>query len=356
MNTRKFDQEWDEKISKINNHKEYNVIFDFYEYLINMNKDFKALKKNYEKEFNKLSNKSLKSYIKLFNKRLEQYGNICIKNYKQLKILGHIQSFEDFRDEIIIKKGNHYKINDKYYRVLNKIANSIFKIEDEMAPVVEKLWQKELTDIKNYSIDNEYFLFAHTSIKSNYEKNMTDEIKEYFNNQKGMCFTAITDKKTRLYAGSKKTYNYYAPTSDGVVGIIAKPKSNGIIGISFNDMISTEYINEKCPLDEVFHHSNVNTCYNDGNSKICCKGTKICPPNEIFNTSADTINEIILDKSKMEITAVFYVKNKRNEIPKHFNKYKQDQEKICGHSLPIIELKQRNNLNQINLDELYSMC
>ena len=240
---------------------------------------------------------------------------------------------------------------------MKKIAEKIFKIEDEIAPIVEELWQREFTNIENYSKDGNYFLLAHSALSTTPKEELNEEFREYLEAQNGMCFSLITNKKTRLYNGPTTSYNYYSKSNKGFVGIIAKPKKDGIIGMSFDDMLSTEYINDKCPLYQTFDHSNINTCYQKGNSKICCRGTRICPPKEIFNIDADTINEIILDRSKMDVQAVFYVKNSRDEIPENFEAYKREQEKLCGHKLKTIELTQRNMLNQINLDELYeNMC
>ncbi|HAJ77646.1 MAG TPA: hypothetical protein DCO89_01075 [Clostridiales bacterium] len=354
MITRKFDKKWEQKVSSINNRIENNVIFDFFDYITDIHKDLKALKKDYEKDFNRLSKKKLSHYVKLFDKYLDMYATICIKDHKETGSIGHIQSFEDFNDGIIKQNANSFEITDKYYPVLKKIAESIFKIEDEIAPVVEMLWQKEFTNIENYSKNGNYFLLAHSALSTKPKNELNDEFREYLQAQNGMCFSLITDKKTRLYNGPTTSSNYYAKSSNGYVGIIARPKKNGIIGISFDDMLSTEYIDGKCVLNQSFDHSNINTCYEKDGSKICCRGTKICPPKEIFNISVDTINEIILDKSKMEVQAVFYVKNSKDEIPENFEAYKKEQEKLCGHKLKTIELIQHNTLNQVNLDEMYN--
>ena len=73
--------------------------------------------------------------------------------------------------------------------------------------------------------------------------------------------------------------------------------------------------------------ANVNRCFARGNSKICCTGTKISPPSEIFNIDVDTINEIILDSKNIDVKAVFYVADakksadKGNENPKDVHKW-----------------------------------
>lgn len=353
MITRVFEQEWDQVVSKVNHRIEKNVLFDFYEYVKNMRFDLKALKRDYEQEFNKFSEKPLDYYWNLFEKRIEQFFSILIKNYNG--DIGYIDSYEKFNKGIVIENGSHHKIADKYYKVLNKIATDIFEIEDQMAPIVEKLWQKEISDIKNYDKDKEYFLLAHVDRKSVNEENLSKELKDYSKSQQGICFSVITDKKTRLFNNLYQSMNYYY-YPQGAVGIIANPKQNSIVGMSNTDMLSIEYVDGKCELAkhfDCFDHSKVDRCLVDGKNEICCKGTKICPPKEIFNISADTINEVILDSKNIDVQAVFYIKTPSGELPERLKEYKAQQEKICGHKLPIIEVKPRNYLNQINLDEIY---
>ena len=118
-------------------------------------------------------------------------------------------------------------------------------------------------------------------------------------------------------------------------------------------MLSTEYIDKKCGFERYFDHSKVDRCFTSKNHEICCNGTKICPPKQIFNIDVDTINEIILDSNNMEVLAAFYLKDSFGNIPERFNEYKKEQEKLCGHKLPMIEVTTRNKLKQLNLDELY---
>ena len=352
MVTREFSREWDEVNSHINHRIEQNVLFDFFDYLQALEKDLKAIKKGYEKEFNKLSTKPLKYYIDKFNKRVEQYRTICIENHKQTKSVGHMQSLEDFNMDIIQVNGKHYKINDKYYPVLKRIAESIFKIEDDMSGIVEKFWQQKITYIKDYDMNKDYFLLAHAVVNNLYFEEKSKEYEKYLNGQNGICFSVVTNKKTRLYAGATKNYNYYSYPR-GTYGIIARPKDHSMLGTSYDDMLSTEFVNGKCEQNRYFRHSDINKCYDEKGSKIYCHGTKICPPNEIFNIDVDTINEIILDKSKIDVEAVFYVESQHHEKPKHFEEYKKIQEKIWGHELKTIKLNPRNMLKQINLDEIY---
>lgn len=352
MVTRVFEQEWEQCASTLNGRIEKNVLFDFFDYLSKMERDLKALKKDYEKEFNKFSKRPLNHYINLFEKRKEQYFSILIKNHKFTRGVGRLQSYEGYNPGIVLKNGNHHKIADKYYKVLSKIANSIFEIEDQIAPVVEIMWENAITDISNYDKNNEYFLLAHVDRKDMPEENFSEEFNKYNKLQEGLCFSAISNKKTRLYNDSSYSCGYYSHPN-GAVGIIAKPKKDAIVGISLDDMLSTEYINEKCAFKKHFQHSKVNRCFYNQTNEICCNGTKICPPKEIFNFDVDTINEIILDSKKIEVMAVFYVKTKRGDIPTRLNAYKLQQEKLCGHTLPVIELLPRNKLSQINLDELY---
>ena len=355
MTKRVFEQEWTEHISTINHSIEKNVLFDFYGYVSNMRSDLKALKKNYEKEFNEISKKPLKYYLDLFNKRTDQYFSILIKDHKLTGSIGSPQSFEGYNKNILEQTGNHYKIKTKYYNVLKKLAESIFKIEDEIAPIVEKFWLDALTDIKNYKHDEKYFLLAHVDLKTLDDIKLNPELSQYNKSLQGLCFSAISSEKTRLFNNARNYYQYYS-NPKGLVGIIAKPKSGAVVGISNTDMLSTEYINGECLFKkyyQVFDHSNVDRCFARGESEIHCCGTRISPPSEIFNINVDTINEIILDSKNIECEAVFYVLDAKGEIPERFEQYKKKQEQRFEKTLPVIEIKQRNRLCQINLEELY---
>ncbi len=352
MRTRKFEQEWEQSVSKLNHRIENNVLFDFYDYLQNMQRDLKAIKKDYEQEFNLLSKKPLQYYIDLFNKRYDQYFTVLIKDHKHNGHIGHIQSYEEYRKGLVIENGDKHKIADKYYKVLKKIAESIFDIEDQMAPIIEQFWQAAITSAKEFEDKKQYFFLAHVDRKDMGEENFDQEFNDYNKALRGLCFSAVSSDKTRLYNNSYYSYNYYNHPR-GVVGIIAKPKAGSIIGMSFDDMLSTEYIDGKCSFDRYFDHSSVDRCFVDGNNYICCNGTKICPPKQIFNLDVDTINEIILDSKNIDVQAVFYVKDARDQIPERLKEYKAEQEKRCGHKLDIIELKPHNYLRQVNLDEIY---
>ena len=354
MTKRIFEQEWTEHVSLVNGSTEKNVLFDFYEYLSNMRRDLKALKKNYQEQFDRLSKKPLRHYIDLFEKRTDQYFDVLIADHRKTGSIGSLKSFDGYRKDLLEKDGNHYKIKDKYYKVMKKLAESIFEIEDEIAPIVEKFWLEELTDIKDYDADKTYFLLAHADLKTVDSEKLPKEVREFNNKLQGLCFSAISDKKTRLFNDAQNYYQYYS-NPKGLVGIIAKPKINAIVGISNTDMLSTEFIDDKCAFSKYFEHSNVNRCFARGNSKICCTGTKISPPSEIFNLDVDTINEIILDSKNIDIQAVFYVADAKGDVPERLEKYKKDQEKRFGKTLPVVEVKQRNCLSQVNLDELYDM-
>ena len=292
----------------------------------------------------------------MFEKRSNQYFDVLIADHKNTGSIGEMKSFKGYRKDLLEKDGNHYKIKDKYFRVLKKLAESIFEIEDEIARIVEKFWIDELSNIEDYDAKKQYFLLAHADLKTVDSEKLPKEVKEFNDNLQGLCFSAISDKKTRLFNDAQNYHQYYS-NPRGLVGILAKPKAgkDAIVGISNTDMLSTEYINEKCAFEKYFEHSNVNRCFVRGNSKICCTGTKISPPSEIFNLDVDTINEIILDSKNIDVEAVFYVTDAKGDIPERLEKYKKEQEKRFGKTLPVVEVKQRNKLCQINLDELYDM-
>ena len=121
-----------------------------------------------------------------------------------------------------------------------------------------------------------------------------------------------------------------------------------------HDMISIEFCDGKCETPDQFFHSKVDKCFDNGKSQIYCTGTKICPPQAIFDTSADTINEIILDKSKIEVVGVFYMPKSDRDTPDRLMEFVEEQEKLVGHELPIIELHKVNKLHQYDLDEIFS--
>ena len=354
MTKRLFEKQWTEQISSINHSTEKNVFYDFWSYLQNMRSDLKALKKDYEEEFNKLSKKPLQHYIDLFEKRTDQYFSIVIKDHKLTKGIGHHQSLEDYNLNIFEQDGSNFKIKDKYYKVLNKIAQSIFEIEDELAPIVEKFWIDAISDIHKYNSNDEYFMLAHVDLKTTAQEDLSPELRAYNNSLQGLCFSAISDKKTRLFNNAQNYYQYYS-NPRGLVGIIAKPKAGSIIGISNTDMLSTEYIDKKCEFAKHFEHSMVNRCFERDSSEICHTGTRISPPKEIFHISADTINEIILDSKNIDVEAVFYVADARGEKPERLEQYRKEQETRFGKKLPVVEVTQRNKLGQINLEELFDM-
>lgn len=352
MITRKFDQKWHQQTSPINGRTEGNVLFDFVEYIMNLKRDFKTLEKDYEEEFDKLSKRSLKSYINLFNKKCSQFFALTLKDYKQTNSISAYNSLSKYNDKLFVQNGNNFKINDDFYEILNKIAQNIFKIEDEVSMIVEKFWINAISNIDDYDKDKKYFLLAHVDRKFLSPQALPQALNSYSQSLQGLCFSAISSEKTRLYNNSQNAYDYYY-NPNGAVGIIANPKMNSIVGISNTDMLSTEFISGKCEFNKYFYHSKVNRCFVRDNSEIYCSGTKICPPREIFNINVDTINEIILDSKNIDIVALFYLKDSYGEIPERFDKYKKEQEKICGHSLPVIEVTSRNKLKQLNLDEIF---
>ena len=248
---------------------------------------------------------------------------------------------------MILKTQKGFKINDKYYKNLKKIAEKIFELENDVKKTTDLLWQKNITSLSSYDKDGKYFLLAHADYKTVKLKDLKENIAEYSKKQQGICFSAVSNEKTKLY-------NQEMQLQKGIVGIIAKPQKDAIVGISMHDMISIEFCDGKCETPDQFFHSKVDKCFDNGKSQIYCTGTKICPPQAIFDTCADTINEIILDKSKIEIMGVFYVKNSQREIPARLKEYLAEQELIAGHKLPVIQLQKINKLKQYDLDEVFS--
>lgn len=344
MITREFEQEWDERISPINHNTECNVIFDMLNYISNLSSDLKEIKKTAFYEFSKIAKVSIDKYIEKFKDLQFKFHNICAKDYKNQGIMNFDMSY--YRDDLTAKNGNHYKINDKYYKVLKRIANEIFKLEDDVKKVTDKLWENEITKIDSYDRNGKYFLLAHADYKTVKLENLSKEKAEYAQKQTGICFSAISNEKTKLYDQDKQFYR-------GIVGIIAKPKKDAIVGISMHDMISIEFCDGKCETPDQFFHSKVDKCYDDGKSQIYCTGTKICPPQAIFDTYADTINEIILDKNKIDVQAVFYVTDNMQQKPKRLNEYVAEQEKLAGRKLPVVQVTPKNKAGQYDLDRLF---
>ena len=349
MITRKFEQEWTEKKSSVNGMAECNVLSDFYEYLKSMRSDLDAIKKYHKEEFDKMSPKPIDFYIGLLKKRTEQFCDVCIKpKYK------HGVSFisDDILQKGVVEKdGSKYKINNDRYLFLKALAESVFKIEETLAKPVEVLWQHALTDASKYNKNGKYFLLAHVDYKTAKESEMSSKFRKYNQSLQGLCFSVVSDSKTRLYDNSLPYFSLYSHPN-GLVGIIAKPKQGAILGASYDDMLSTEYIDGDCALLRHFDHSLVNRCYQNGNSEIRCRGTKIFPPKNIFGLNIDTINEVVLDSNKIDVVSVFYVKDKFGEKPKRFAEYKREQEKRWGKKLGTIELEPKNKTGQVNLQEV----
>ena len=350
MITRKLEQEWIEKKSKINGMTECNVLVDFYEYLKDMHRDLKSIKQYHEQEFDQMSPMPIDFYIKHVEKRIKQFYDVCVKPEHKYH-LGIITNMDVFNDNLLTIQGNRYKINDKYYNALVKISESVFNVEEMVSKQVEKLWQQSFTNINSYSPEGEYFLLAHVDYKTIKEDD--ENLNNYNKGQQGLCFSVISNKKTRLYDNSLPYYNYYSHPH-GLVGIIAVPKEGAILGASYDDMLSTEYINGECALSKHFDHSLINRCYQNGSSQIFCRGTKIFPPKNIFGLSVDTINEVILDSNKIDVVSVFYVKDSAGRIPERFEEYKREQEYKYGKKLDTIEVEPRNKTGQVNLEELYN--
>lgn len=353
MILRKFEQEWEEQISPVNHMKECNALCDLFDYVSRLQRDVISLHKYYHEEFNKVSNKPLENYATSLKKMYEQMYELCIKKDTYGKFLGYTHSMENIREQVYIQTGSKFKINDKYYKALSKIAKNAFEIEDEIAKINEMLWLKTLTDASKYSLGAEYSFLAHVDYKTMPREKMSKEFKKYNDCQQGLCFSLVNDKKTRLYDNSLSYYNYYSHPY-GLVGIIAKPQPGAIVGISDDDMLSTEYIDGECNLVRHFDHSKVNRCFARDNSEIYCRGTRTFPPKALFDLGVDTINEIILDSKKIDIQAVFYVKDRNGKMPERLVEYKKQQEKICGHKLNVIELNPRNRMNQVNLEMVFN--
>ncbi len=349
MSKRVFEQEWVEEKSPINNLIERNALCDLFECFRDIREDIKYIIKHDKEVFNKLSKKPIEEYYKLVDKRFHQLYELCVEKGDDGKPVYYDRSMEHIKKEVYVQNGSWYRVNDKYYKAISKLAKSVFEVEDEIALIVEKLWIKKLSNIENYSPNGEYSLLAHVDYKTMPHGQMSPKFKHYNENQQGLCFSYVCDKKTRLFDTSQSYYNLYSHPQ-GLVGIIAKPKPGSIVGMAYDDMLSTEYIDGDCALLRHFNHSKVYRCFERGNSEIYCRGTKILPPEAIFEIGVDTINEIILDSKNIDVQAIFYVKNGRGEPPERITEYKKQQEKLCGHKLPVIELCPRNRMNQVNLD------
>lgn len=350
MITREFEKEFTPKHSNINNMLECNVLYDFNEYLKDLLRDLGHIKKHHSEEFNSYSKVNIDKCIEAVKALRSKFLSICIKP-EFLNDVGFLEEDRKFKDDLFTILDGKYIIRDKYYKVLSKLAKEAFLIEDNVSNITNLFWKDCLTDIDKYDENGNYFLLAHVDYKIPSQNGYTHELKDFNQNQNGLCFSVVSDKKTRLYDNSLPYYSYYRHPN-GIMGFIAKPK-NGIICASYDDMLSTEYIDGSCALRRYFDHSKINRCYLNGRSQICARGTKIFPPRAIFDLSVDTINEVILDKNEIEITAVFYVKDKDGNKPFGFDEYKKQKERELGISLKEIELKPRNHLAQYNLEEVY---
>ena len=355
MITRKFEQQWEQSTSQINNMTEEDVLFDFNEYLTNMRFALKYIKDKHHDDFNAKTKKNIDDLYSILLKRIEQFNTICLEKDQNGEFKSLCFSYENVKTSIYEKDGNHIRLKDDVFSALKKIAQSVFEIEEQVSKYVEAEWISALTDVKDYSSDSQYMLLAHADYKCYPQDDTPEELKKYNSQQQGLCFSLITDKKTRIFDQSTNYYNFYSH-KNGLVGIIAKPKKDSMVSMSSTDMLSTEFIDGKCTLLRHFNHSKVNRCFVNGNSEIYSKGTKIIMPSNMFDLDVDTINEVILGANKIDVQAVFYVKTPNGQIPARFEEYKKEQEKLCGHKLQTIQLFPRNRLKQYNLDEImYNM-
>ena len=148
MSKRIFEQEWVEERSQINNLIECNALCDLFEYVSDIRQDIKYIMKYDREIFNKLSKTTIETYYELVDKRYHQLYELCIVKDKDGSLTYFDRSMNNVKKEIYIKDGSKYKLKDKYFKPISKIAKSVFAAEDEISTIIEKLWIKKLSTIQ----------------------------------------------------------------------------------------------------------------------------------------------------------------------------------------------------------------
>ena len=315
---RKFDKEFDATVYNILR-QEGNVVCDFISYAYDMYNDLTMIKKYDRELFNSISQIKIENYIEYFEKTYALFLKTCtnISNCKDYFKTNQIAS-NNFKEDLFIQSDGHFSINDKYYDKLNKIAKSIFMLENDIAPTVEKIWDIQLTDTRKIDINQKYLIALSAKYKHRKNEVASDETNS-FSKDMPFEYASINTNDFTFIFEENRTY------SANIAGLIYKISGDAIISASSKDLLSTPFKNGKTPFKiEIYHHSNVLKLYEKNGYEMFGYGTKICTPNSaIMGNEVKQVREIVLDKSKIKPVAVFYMGNvvpeRARELQKEYN-------------------------------------
>lgn len=356
---REFEQDWiyDKKYISAQ-----NLVFkDFAKYCNIMYKDLIYLKQNYN-NFPFVKN-NIDKYINIFDNSYNMFIDLVVQKDKyesQLNIKSKTKKeiwteFERFdilaqknclKDDVInIIDNKIAHINDKYFEKLNKIANIIFKIEESIAPEINKLWKLEtINDISNYDCNKSYGLLV--KVLFNWRKEIMNQQKiTYCDKRIATSTSYITNEKSRFFGAFESNTQICGLVYDG----------NGVIAAHSEDAFLEEYIDNNCPFEYKTIYSKIMRISKCGSHDVYSMATKICAPKSSIIKYKNNFNEVIIDKRKSKPIAVFYV-NKSDDFYINLQceyAHKLAQKLSKKFNLPIISVEDKNEFigeNDINFD------
>lgn len=269
------------------------------------------------------------------------YSNIDSEMVDRAKtVCESIQNlFEDKKCRKVISNIDLYNLYGSYYQLSSGIKNGLVtedeinKIEGNLKPIIDKIWEVSLTNVRDFNLGDEFKFIVHNI--SNDEMNG----KKLGNNgQKTRLSTSlISDKEMGLFG----YYKY---------GFILPYESN-VITSGFSDLDSYETnFGEKL-------------CLNKTNSSLITPDTlanEAANKNIRINGSllnydkGSSYNEILLDSSKgLNPSAVYCITYGEKELNRNYRQAKKLAEE---YGLPLIDIdislyRTKNNIGTILTDE-----
>ena len=343
--------------------------FDFAQfgkYLQNMHSDLLAIKKYYCEYFNANSKVDIDTYIENFDSYVVLIKNILYdkdkyKDYKQNNInadkykisarlfkdnvatFDYVPSDTDFYDS----PNTAIFFNEDIYEILNNIVNKIFVLEDDVSKITIPIWNKTLTNVKDFDGKKPYRLLVKVLSDWRIFFNKGDKYNEavdYLGKRIGCSLSYVTNEQSLFFKSNRGAYGIVYSLNDGFIAGNSK------------DAYLDEFINDECPQDVPTLIMNpIRQIYFENGNSVQANATKIATPNGVLFENGDRFNEIIADKRKITPVATFYLKcNKTNQGEQTFEMFEKCKNSAIELSkllnVPIIELNQFENANKKNQD------
>lgn len=335
----------------------------FGEYLQNMHNDLVAIKKYYCSYFNKNSKIDIDTYIKNFDSyvdliKLVLYDKQKYQNWKEKNencdncmiyarlFKDNVATFDYCKADTDFYESRNTVVcfESNVYRVLEKIVDKIFKMENDISKITIPLWKNSLTNIKDFDSKKPYNLLV--KVISNWRQIFGDEEKkqqasEYLNKRIGASLSYVSDQNSLFFR------SYF-----GGYGIIYDIDSDAFISASSVDAHFDELVGEDYPKEiEVDSFNPIRKVYEKGENSFFADATKIATPLGVINQNSEKMNEVIVDSSKIKPIATFYLKfDKTMPNSPIFETYEQDKlsatqlaQKL---NIPVIELNKQNTLKK----------